>query len=475
MSLYNRLLMVIGLTISGLVVINYILISFVFGLKNEIGTATIAVVWTGAVVGFVLAGFIKKTVLRPITILREGTEFIRLRKDLGTRLNVTGKYELEKLGESINNMLEDLETSQKELKDRESHYKYLSFNDTLTGLFNRTYFEYEMKRISRNMDACLPVSIISVDIDGHKMVNDTLGHKAGDTQLKNAANILARSIRKGDSLARVGGDEFCIILPNVPFKVALERKEEILDLVEEHNKNNPLFPLSLSIGVAASGGEKDEDIYDIYHRADDDMYYNKFNKIGSLNGKVIEFLMEALAERDFIAQGHVERLIGLAERIAARVNLTEQQRKELVLLCKLHDLGKLGVPDEILFKPASLTGVELKKARSHVKIGYNIASRSKDLAPIADLILYHHEHWDGNGYPTGIKGEEIPLVCRVFAVLDAYDVMTNTRPYHQAKSKDEALGELKSCAGTQFDPRMVEEFVKMKKEENMENVVEIGL
>ena len=464
MSLRTRLLKVLGLLALGLIVVNSLVGSLVFAHTNLVVATVFFTIFTGAVLGIVLMICINKMVLQPVAQLREGVEFIRIKGEEGSRINVTGKDELEELGVTINNMLDDLEMSRKELIDSERRYKYLSFNDTLTGLYNRNFFEYELKRINRNLSIFMPVSIISIDIDGHKIVNDTFGHQAGDTQLKNAADILAASIRKGDSLARVGGDEFCIILPKVPNKVALQRKEEILALVEEHNAHNPLLPLSLSVGVATSESGKTEDIYDIYHLADDDMYYHKFNKIGDFNGKVIEVLIEALAERDFVPQGHIDRLVALAERIAARLKLPKQQCKELILLCKIHDIGNMGVPDDILFKSDSLTEMEVKKIRNHVKVGYNIASRSKDLAPIAELILYHHEHWDGNGYPTNTKGDEIPLVCRVFTILDAYDVMTNTRPYRQALSEEKAFTELECCAGRQFEPGLVEEFINMMKE-----------
>ena len=457
-------MIVLSLSVLGLIGVNSLLLNFVVGYNNQIVTSAVSTVSTGAMLGVILIVCIKRMVLQPVAQLREGVEFIRIKKDAGCRVNVTGKAELEQLGITINNMLEDLETSQKELQDREMHYKHLSFNDTLTGLYNRNYFEYEMKRINRNINGLTPISILSIDIDGHKIVNDTFGHKAGDTQLKNTAEILRRSTRKGDSLVRVGGDEFCIILPQVPYKVALQRKEEILAQVEEHNTHNPLLPLSLSIGVATSEDGRTGDIYDIYHQADDDMYYNKFNKVGEYDGRVIEVLTEALAERDFVAEGHIERLINLAERMAARLKLSKQQRKELILLCKLHDIGNLAVPDEILFKKSRLTATEQRKVRNHVKVGYNIASRSKELAPIAELILYHHEFWDGNGYPTNIKGDEIPLLCRVFTILDAYDVMTSTRPYRQAISKEEAFKELMRCAGKQFEPDLVEEFINIMKE-----------
>ncbi|QNB48078.1 HD domain-containing protein [Thermanaerosceptrum fracticalcis] len=195
------------------------------------------------------------------------------------------------------------------------------------------------------------------------------------------------------------------------------------------------------------------------------MYQYKLSQAGSPKSKIIDLLLEALAQRDFVAQGHVERLVNMAERMADRLGLSENKKRDLVLLAKVHDLGKVGIPDSILYKSGKLTDEEYKKMKEHPQIGYSIANRSSELAHIANLILHHHEHWDGRGYPDGLKGEEIPLECRILAVIDAYDAMTNTRPYHQGISREEAIKELEDCSGKQFDSRIVEEFVTLLKSE----------
>ncbi len=161
-----------------------------------------------------------------------------------------------------------------------------------------------------------------------------------------------------------------------------------------------------------------------------------------------------------MAQGHAERLSRMAEMIAGRLHLSDEERKNLILLAKVHDMGKVGIPDKILFKPRKLSEEEFEKMKGHAQIGYNLASRSKELFHIAHLILHHHEFWDGNGYTHGLKGEQIPLECRVFSIIDAFDTMTNTRPYRKGISKKRAIKELKRCAGTQFEPKLVDEFVE---------------
>jgi HD-GYP domain-containing protein (c-di-GMP phosphodiesterase class II) len=163
-------------------------------------------------------------------------------------------------------------------------------------------------------------------------------------------------------------------------------------------------------------------------------------------------LLTALSEKDYVSQGHVERLVKMAECMADELGLQEMEKRNLVLLTKVHDLGKIGIPDDILNKPGKLTNTEYDRMKQHVRIGFNIASRSKELANVARLILHHHEHWDGRGYPDGLKKDAIPLECRILGVLDAYDAMTNERPYHKGISKEEALTEINRCSGSQFDP-----------------------
>ncbi len=196
------------------------------------------------------------------------------------------------------------------------------------------------------------------------------------------------------------------------------------------------------------------------------MYERKLTQIGSPKSKVINILLAALSERDFIAQGHVERLSKMAGTMADRMNLADDERRNLILLAKVHDLGKVGVPDEIMFKPGKLSEDGYERMKEHAQIGYNIASRSKELFHIASLILHHHEFWDGRGYPFRLKREQIPLESRILSIMDAYDAITSSRPYHNKIGKEEAIAELKRCSGTQFDPRIVDEFAKLIEEQD---------
>jgi len=348
---------------------------------------------------------------------------------------------------------------EKALQESKERFEYRSFHDGLTGLYNRYYFSEQMARLGKDIARSAPVSIILIDIDGLKIVNDTLGHKAGDDLLISAAKIISECFRQVDIVARIGGDEFCIILPSVDRKAALAKKNRISKSVDEYNRDNPSIPLNMSVGVATHQGVQGETIYDVYQRADENMYEYKLIQVESQKSKVIDISLSALAERDFVAQGHAERLSKMAEVIADRIHLSDDERKNLILLAKVHDMGKVGIPDKILFKPRKLSEEEFEKMKEHAHIGHSMASRSKELFHIAHLVLHHHEFWDGNGYTDGLKGEQIPLECRVFSIIDAYDAMTNTRPYRRGMSKKRAIKELKRCSGTQFEPRLVDEFV----------------
>jgi HD-GYP domain-containing protein (c-di-GMP phosphodiesterase class II) len=190
------------------------------------------------------------------------------------------------------------------------------------------------------------------------------------------------------------------------------------------------------------------------------MYREKLHRSQSVRSTIVQTLKKALEARDFMAEGHVNRLQLLMGTLAPLIGVPEQRVNDLLLLAQFHDIGKVGIPDSILFKPGYLTADEYAEMQRHCEIGYRIAQSSPDLAPIADLILKHHEWWNGKGYPLGLKGEGIPLECLALAIADAYDCMTSERPYHKPITQEEAVAELKKCAGIQFNPELVDKFVQ---------------
>jgi len=347
-----------------------------------------------------------------------------------------------------------------ERKHIEQQLKYLSFHDSLTGLYNRAFFEEEMRRLGN--ERYQPIGIIMCDVDGLKLVNDTLGHHAGDELLVAASNIIKDCFRKSDIVARIGGDEFAVILPNSDRNVVKRACSNIQNALAKYNTRNTKYAINLSIGFAVRE-EPCVNIDELFKEADNNMYREKLHHKESARSAIVHALMRALAARDFITEGHAERLQHLVASMAVVIGIPERNAADLRLLAQFHDIGKVGVPDRILFKPGPLTSEERSEIERHCSIGHRIALSAPDLAPIADWILKHHEWWDGGGYPLGLKGTEIPLECRILAIADAYDAMTSDRPYRKAITHEEAVKELERCAGSQFDPVLTPKFIQVLK------------
>jgi len=344
-----------------------------------------------------------------------------------------------------------------ERKLAEDQLRYLNNRDILTGLYNRNYFEVQMQLLEKYKH--IPVGIIMCDIDGLKLVNDTMGHKVGDELLVAASNAIKACFSDDDLIARIGGDEFAVLLPFIGTARLEQTAKRVNAEVEGYNMKNPKLPLSMSIGFAFRQ-DGSISIYDIFKRADNNMYRKKLRSSQSARSAIVQTLKETMGARDFNTEKHAGRLQELIMAFFEEINITESKLGDLLVFAQFHDIGKVGIPDRILFKPGPLTHEEKVEMQRHPEIGHRIAQSSPDLLPISDLILKHHEWWNGNGYPLGIKGHHIPLECRILAIADAYDAMVSDRPYRKAMSHDEAASELISGKNTQFDPILVDKFIK---------------
>ncbi len=346
-----------------------------------------------------------------------------------------------------------------DMKRKEQEIEYLNNHDFLTGLYNRKFFEEQIEKL--DTIAHLPLTVVLGDINGLKLVNDGFGHAAGDRMIKQTAKILSSCLRENDILARFGGDEFSILLPNTNSDEAYDLSRQIKKVFEEYNQNNnnESFNISISLGYATKMAP-DEDIDHIIRTAEDYMYKHKLLELTSSHSDIVSSIKATMFERSHETQQHADRLSEMSQKIGVLLCFSQDQLDDLELLAALHDIGKVGINDRILNKPDKLDEKEWFEMKKHSEIGYRIAMASPELVPIAEYILYHHERWDGRGYPSGLGHEDIPLSSRILAVVDAYDAMTQDRIYRKAISKEAALEELRKNAGTQFDPVIVDIFIE---------------
>ncbi len=344
-------------------------------------------------------------------------------------------------------------------KRAEDELKYHTLYDNLTGVYNRTYFEEEMNRQDKRKGE--PVGILICDVDGLKNFNDTMGNKAGDFLLKAIADLFRKVLPQDCIVARTGGDEFCVLINQCTPESLPQYVCDIVVELEEYNKNNSITA-SVSLGYQFGIISAQEKMKHILKKAEDNMKKEKLLHRQSSCNALVSTLMHTLGERDFITGGHAKRMENIVVILARSVGIA-QNIPALQLFSQFHDIGKIGIPDHILNKPAALDKQEKEIMQRHSEIGYRIAQSAPVLHEVGDWILKHHEWWNGQGYPLGLKQEEIPIECRILAIADAYDAMTSDRPYRKALTDEVAIRELMEGAGSQFDPQLVKLFIKLKK------------
>ncbi|MFW5988287.1 MAG: HD domain-containing phosphohydrolase [bacterium] len=335
---------------------------------------------------------------------------------------------------------------------------HISFRDELTDLYNRGFLEKEIKRLNTNRQ--LPISMIMADLNGLKLINESYGYKKGDEILIKTAHLLKKCLRTEDIVARWGGDEFVILLPNTNKKEAQKIYERIKNKCQESENDD--FPISLGLGIGIKT-EPEEDFEEIFNQAQEKMGQNKLMEGKSAKNLMVKSLLNTLGAKSFETQEHAMRMTALSQKLGEKIGVTNFQLERLSLLAQLHDIGKTAISEEILTKPGELTQKEWETIKTHPERGFKIAASTPEFASVAEEIMAHHEHWDGTGYPNGLKGEEIPYLARIISIIDSYDVMRHDRPYSEAISKEKALKEIKDCGGSHFDPELAEKFVEMMK------------
>jgi len=339
--------------------------------------------------------------------------------------------------------------------EAERNLLYQSYHDYLTGLNNRRFYEEELKRIDNEKN--LPLSIVMGDVNGIKLVNDSFGQTVGDQLLIKIAAVLKNGCREGDIVSRIGGNEFVIILPQTD---AVET-EKVINRIKELAAAETVESLQLSISFGyETKATMDQNIQGIIKIAEDHMYKHKLFDNSSMRSTMIDLIMNTLYEKNNREMLHLKRVSEICEAIAGKLNLDKDDINQIRIAGLMHDIGKIGIDENILNSTEKLNDREWKEIKKHSEIGYRILCSAVEFSGIAGFVLDHHERWDGKGYPKGLKGEEISLPARIIALADSYDAMTAERTYRPILGRKFAGDEIRRCAGTQFDPDIARVFIE---------------
>jgi diguanylate cyclase (GGDEF)-like protein len=329
-----------------------------------------------------------------------------------------------------------------------------ALTDALTGLGNRRRLMIDLERATKVASRERPVALMMFDLDGFKRYNDCFGHPAGDALLAKLGSNLAFAIGSYGTTYRLGGDEFCVLLDGGD-RVAEELRPDARAALAEHGR---AFEIGSSCGVAVIPRDT-SDALGALKLADHRLYEQKATaQRTSVSRQAGDALLQALREREPDLRTHVDDVAELALAVGRRLRLDSDELFQVARAAELHDVGKVAVPDAILHKEGPLSDVEWSFMRQHTIAGDRILSAAPALEPVAKLVRSSHEHYDGNGYPDRLAGDDIPLGARIVAVCDAFHAMTTDRPYRRALPMTHAIEELRRCAGMQFDPDVVRAF-----------------
>lgn len=339
-------------------------------------------------------------------------------------------------------------------KERELEIQRLSYYDALTGLKNRR--AYESAVLNYDVTSNLPISIISADVNGLKIINDAFGHNVGDQLLIDTANILKSTFHCIDCIFRIGGDEFVVILPKTTELQAKQACDVVRSEVEKHVYHG--IQASISIGFKTKATDT-EDLKQLLINAEVEMYHSKLQASWKNRGDIIRGILSTLYAKNKELEEHSVKVAELSYKIGVMLALSNEELDALKIAAEFHDIGKIAIDETILAKYRQKTPDEEDKFTQHVEYGYRILAGSNDYEKIARDVLFHHENWDGSGYPKGLKGEEIPMFSRIIHLAEAYDWMSRKLPYRKPFTKAEIKEDLLKDSGTKLDPELVKLFI----------------
>lgn len=344
-------------------------------------------------------------------------------------------------------------------KRNEDELTFLKSHDELTRLHNRSYFQLAKKQLDHASH--LPLSCITCEINGLELINETMGYASGDHLLLTTAAILIGFCRKSDVLARTGGYKFSLLLPKTDRQAAISLLNQISIAAQEKAQSTASAHGFLCLSLSYATKETAADSLDsVIKEAENQLVRQKLFEAKNLHNALLTSIQATLYQKSHETKEHGERMSRMARSLGRSLALSERQLQDLELLASLHDIGKICIDAAILNKPGKLSDEEWKEMKKHPETGYRFAQAMPDIRHIADSILYHHERWDGQGYPQGLFGKQIPLYSRILAVIDAFDAMTNDRAYRKAMCCADAICEIRRNAGSQFDPVIADVFIR---------------